>query len=772
MESCDPGRRGGATGGAGLDGKRVRSGGGARTVVAEAEALSTAARTVVADHARAVAGVRAALAPLTDALVREELDRIPVSRLRDVTGGRLRLGALEPAGYTTVGQVLAARPYTLQQVPGIGATTAGQAVAAARQIADAVAEHVAVRLDAGAAGDPLATALVTALNRLVTAGPDIPRAVGTAERTAAGLAPLLEAARPTRSRLRMLLAGKRRRRLALDAVRQIGVLLADAGAREVPLLLAQAATDLLRPADAADQAWLDFRVRPAEYTVLLAGIAGQTPDTDAAEGFLPDSVGDRVRAQRLDDTHRRVSLRGYQAFGARFVLAQRRVLLGDEMGLGKTVQAVAALAHLKAEGATHFLVVCPVSVLINWIRETGSRSTLDAHRVHGREREGALAEWIRHGGVAVTTFDVLGTLDVPAGLPLGMLVVDEAHYVKNPGTRRSRAVAGWAARTDRVLFLTGTPMENRVEEFRALVHHLQPGLVPHVRDSDAAAGSHAFRRAVAPAYLRRNQQDVLTELPEVVSTDAWEEFGAAGLAAYRDAVAAGNFMAMRRAAYAGPGDSAKLRRLLEIVQEAEDNGLKVVVFSFFRDVLTAVHGALGTRTVLGPVTGGVTADRRQELVDAFTAAPGPAVLLSQIQAGGTGFNLQAASVVVLCEPQVKPTLEAQAVARAQRMGQTRAVQVHRLLTTDSVDQRMLDILGTKQRLFDAYARHSDLAESTPDALDVSEQSLARRIVAEEQLRLALVPAAPAGAGLRKESGAAPDRAAVPAPEGGEARETG
>ncbi|MFI9365631.1 helicase-related protein [Kitasatospora sp. NPDC053057] len=111
-------------------------------------------------------------------------------------------------------------------------------------------------------------------------------------------------------------------------------------------------------------------------------------------------------------------------------------------------------------------------------------------------------------------------------------------------------------------------------------------------------------------------------------------------------------------------------------------------------------------------------------------------LLSRIQAGGVGLNIQAASVVILCEPQVKPAMEAQAVGRAHRMGQVRRVQVHRLLATDSVDQRMLDILRAKHRLFDAYARRSEVAESTPDAVDVSEQSLAVRIVEEEQLRLA------------------------------------
>jgi SNF2 family DNA or RNA helicase len=278
-------------------------------------------------------------------------------------------------------------------------------------------------------------------------------------------------------------------------------------------------------------------------------------------------------------------------------------------------------------------------------------------------------------------------------------------------------------------------MENRVEEFRTLVRYLQPELVPRIQSSDAVAGPHTFRKSVAPAYLRRNQRDVLTELPALLQVDEWEEFSAADQDAYREAVAAGNFMAMRRAAYAHAEKSAKLQRLCELVAEAAANDLKVVVFSYFRDVLATVQQAVG-QGVLGPLAGGVPAARRQQLVDDFAAAPGHAVLLCQIEAGGVGLNLQAASVVILCEPQVKPTLEHQAVARAHRMGQVRTVQVHRLLATDSVDDRLLRILESKARLFDAYARRSDVAEATPDAVDVSDGTLARRIVEEEQQRLA------------------------------------
>ncbi|MFJ7188777.1 DEAD/DEAH box helicase [Streptomyces bacillaris] len=703
-----------------------------RELLAEAEALLGRAAAVREDHARAVDAVRGVLDPLLSALVDQELTAIPVTRLKDVTEGRLRLTALEQAGFTTVGQVHGTARYELRLVPGVGAHTADQALAAAGQIADAVRETVSVRIDMDAPDDTT-TALVVALHRLVEAGPDARRAVEAGRRLDEGLRPLVAAAAPAGSRLRMLFSGKEARRRALDAVAGVRAALAEADGQELPLLFGQVSVDLLRAPESAPGAWVDFELRSAEYYSLLAELSGSGPDRDAAEGFLPAGIADRVRALRLDDARLRVSLRGYQSFGARFALAQKRVILGDEMGLGKTVQAIAALAHLAARGERHFLVVCPASVLINWDREIRARSTLRPLPVHGPERLEVFAEWAAKGGVALTTFDALRTLP-EEGLPLSMLVVDEAHFVKNPATRRAQAVAARAEQAEHVLFLTGTPMENRVEEFRSLVRQLRPELADVVSTTHGAAGSEAFRRAVSPAYLRRNQVDVLAELPALVHVDEWEEFSPEDLVAYREAVASGQFMRMRRAAYATPATSAKLERLRELVDEARDNGLKVVVFSYFREVLAAVGEALGPGA-LGPISGNLPAARRQELVDTFSAADGHAVLLSQIQAGGTGLNMQAASVVILCEPQIKPTLEHQAVARAHRMGQVRTVQVHRLLAADSVDQRMVELLARKDRLFDAYARRSDLAEAAPDAVDVSDGDLARRIVEEEQQRL-------------------------------------
>ncbi|MFG3495078.1 DEAD/DEAH box helicase [Streptomyces sp. NPDC047928] len=713
---------------------------GEREAVAGGGRLYEAAQTVLGDHGRAVEAVRAALEPIHETATEQALDAIPVARLREVTEGRLRLGEVERSGLRSVRQVLEAGPYRLRQIPGVGQRTVDQVIAAARQIADAVRETVAVAVDVDRP-EPRTTALVMALHVLVEAGPDARRAVDEAAALSERLRPLLAEAKPAAGRLRMVLAGRERRGRALAAVAEIRGLTEEAAQGGVPELFAQTSVDLLRGPSTEVAAWVDFELRSAEYYSLLAEISGGSPDTAAAEGFLPDEIADHVRGQPLDDTRRTVSLRGYQAFGARFALAQRKVILGDEMGLGKTIQAIAALAHLAAEGQSHFMVVCPASVLINWTREIEARSRLRVLPLHGPDRRDAFADWKGRGGVGVTTFDALRGFPAPGGGELGMLVVDEAHYVKNARTLRAQAVAEWADRCERVLFMTGTPMENRVAEFRSLVGMLRPALAEVVGDRDGVVGSAAFRKAVAPVYLRRNQQDVLTELPALQRTDEWEELSASDEGAYREAVRAGNFMAMRRAAYARPEGSAKLNRLREIVEDATENGLKVVVFSTFKDVLGVVREALaeasgrGPSRVFGPVSGSVPPARRQQIVDEFAATSGPALLLAQIEAAGVGLNMQAASVVIICEPQVKPTIEHQAVARAHRMGQVRSVRVHRLLATGGVDERMVRMLENKTRLFDAYARRSSVAESTPEAVDVSDVEMARRIVEEEQVRL-------------------------------------
>lgn len=505
-----------------------------------------------------------------------------------------------------------------------------------------------------------------------------------------------------------------------------------------------------RLAEPQPNPWPDFEKRASDYYAWLSELVPLGLES-AAHGHLSDELVASIEGITLNDRLRTVSLRGYQAFGAKFALGQRRVLLADEMGLGKTIQALAMLAHLKAEapfGRTppRFLVLCPASLMSNWARETTARTQLAATVIHGDDRQDEVTTWLTSGSLGITSYETVQRLELPADLVLDALIVDEAHYAKNPEARRSQAVARLAGRSQRVLFLTGTPMENGVEEFEVLAQMLQPDV--SVPGSARTLGAVVFRRKMAPVYLRRNTEDVLVELPERVESEDWVDFTSWDWFAYRQAVLEGNFMAMRRAGFhsTDPARCGKADRLVALVEEAAANGRKTVVFTFFRTLAEQLAATLpkpGRPQVFGPLTGSVPLEKRAALLDDFTNCPEPAVLIAQIQAGGVGLNIQAASVVILCEPQLTPTIEEQAIARVHRMGQVRGVQVHRLLNPDGVDERLHQLAALKASEFDEYARRSSLAEASDDAVDVLDQDLAAKIIAEEQERLNATDAGPA-----------------------------
>jgi len=247
---------------------------------------------------------------------------------------------------------------------------------------------------------------------------------------------------------------------------------------------------------------------------------------------------------------------------------------------------------------------------------------------------------------------------------------------------------------------------------------------------------------VAPIYLRRNVKQVLGELPDVVETEEHCTWDGVDQKTYLEFVQRGNFMGMRRAAFIPEvgKQTSKMERLLELIEDAHANNQKVIVFSFFTSVIQNISRQLGD-LALEPITGAISPKRRQEIVDQFTNSAEPRVLVGQIQAAGTGLNIQSASVVILCEPQIKPTLETQAIARAHRMGQVRTVNVHRLIIPDSVDTQMLNMLHQKIMEFDAYARDSHLAELSGELRDeeikTETRKVAAQIVEAERKRLGL-----------------------------------
>ncbi|MBK5221571.1 MAG: DEAD/DEAH box helicase [Acidimicrobiia bacterium] len=682
---------------------------------------------------------RRALDDARSGAVAAQLDSMPTSALKEATDGRLRLGAIEEAGLTTIGQVRRAGPRGLDAINGVGPKTAVQVMAAIAHIEDALGDAARVRFDVDGR-PPTQTALLSALRRVDLVERHVEPFAPQLETIAAAIDADVEPARLATKRLRHFFAGGQRKAATAAALERLTDLLLSPEMALLATELATARQHLGTTAAPAD-VWADYLARPVVYNGLLVELAGVGHDAEAAHGLLPEDIVALIDAFELDTTLLEASLRGYQAFGTKFALVQKRIILGDDMGLGKTIEALGVLTHLAATGSTHFLVVCPASVLANWGHEIARHTRLEkTWRLHGDGRDAALADWIAQGGTAITTFDTLKALPRPQ-IPLHAVIVDEAHFVKNPAAQRTKAVRAWLADAHHVLLMSGTPMENRVEEFRVLVDHIRPDLAATIDTAHGVAGADAFRRAVAPVYLRRNQTDVLDELPPRIEAADWLDLEGPALTAYRAAVAEENFMGMRRAAFAteDPLDSPKLARLIEIVEEAVENERKVVVFSYFLDVIARVYAAVGPLAV-GPLTGAVPAPERQLLVDEFSARPGPAVLVSQIEAGGVGLNIQAASVVILTEPQWKPTTEEQAIARCHRMGQVRPVEVHRLLTEDSVDERMVEILAGKSALFADYVRTSTMRDASPDAIDVTDEKSTAEVVSQAQQERQIIDA--------------------------------
>lgn len=253
------------------------------------------------------------------------------------------------------------------------------------------------------------------------------------------------------------------------------------------------------------------------------------------------------------------------------------------------------MVSLKNTNATHFVVVCPASVITNWCREIGQKSKLRVTKVHGARREAALVSWVKLGGVAVTTYETTAYFVLGNDFKFSLMVVDEAHYIKNAKAQRSINVRKLCEHTERLLFMTGTALENNVDEMVSLIQILRPDIFLSIRGISFMAAAQQFREQIAPVYYRRKREDVLTELPELVESR----------------------------------DLNTIRGVCEI---------------------------LGNQC-MNPINGSLSPQRRQEIIDEFNMAPAGTVLAAQIQSGGTGLNIQSASMVIICEPQLKPSIE-------------------------------------------------------------------------------------------------------------------
>jgi SNF2 family DNA or RNA helicase len=277
--------------------------------------------------------------------------------------------------------------------------------------------------------------------------------------------------------------------------------------------------------------------------------------------------------------------------------------------------------------------------------------------------------------------------------------------------------------------MTGTALENRLTEMHFLLSLAQPEVEPvlqHLMNMfHGVPDPDEICRDLAPVYLRRTQKDVLHELPERIVEDEWIELHEDDRKFYLEARS--ELMIKRLAATTGDGIvlSSKYQRLLEVVEEHLAEKRKIVVFSFFRQVIDDVCDLFpGAQQI----TGSTSSTRRQEILDSFVQDPDQVILVMQVDAGGIGINLQSAQVVVLMEPQMKPSTEWQAIARVHRMGQSKTVLVHRLIARDTIDERMVELVEQKTQVFMDYAHDSAVRDASFMAKD------GRNVDVEAELR--------------------------------------
>ena len=462
-----------------------------------------------------------------------------------------------------------------------------------------------------------------------------------------------------------------------------------------------------------EEAWSDFKKDPIPFNKMIERLSsGATVSAVLGEYNLTADIASKVKNTPLNIDGLKLELRQYQEWGSKYIICQGKTIIGDEMGLGKTIEAIAAMVHLANNGATHFMVICPLSVLTNWCREVERFSSLTYYRIYQDYRNTLFKKWIDKGGVAITTYESLDNLPIDSEYNVDLLVVDEAHLIKNPQTIRSMNTRKVMIRSSRITLLTGTVLENKVDEMVRLVRYLNPEVASQIDPLGFGGDIELFREKVGMVYFRRKRSDVLSELPEKTEIEDWCDLNEVEFNKYKESIYLHEFQQARRVSWnVDAKQSTKMQKLRTILEQAKEDGRKVLVFSFFLDTLASIKNEFRD-IAYGPIDGSVSTNKRQDIIDSFNTAPDGSLLICQIQSGGIGLNIQAASVVVICEPQFKPSTENQAISRSYRMGQAFNVLVYRLLATDTVDERLMDILHTKQITFNNYADDSSIADQS------------------------------------------------------------
>lgn len=482
------------------------------------------------------------------------------------------------------------------------------------------------------------------------------------------------------------------------------------------------------------------------------------------------------------------TLRPYQVEGYRWLtfLYEHRMggILADDMGLGKTVQALALLAHAieehraaaPVEPFAPFLVVAPTSVISNWaaeaerflpeakvvtITETTAGKTPLAERVAGAHLVLTSYTLLRMDEDAYASYAAgLGSGEGPGTPGWGALLLDEAQFVKNTGTRAWSIARAMPARAK--IAMTGTPLENNLMELWALLAIVADGLFPSARafrdlyarpaesgedPAHAAATTARLRRRIRPLMLRRTKELVAAELPakndvrvnlllapghrRIYDTHLQRERQKVlGLLEDMDKNRFTIFQSLtllRRLAldaalidpdaYEGV-TSAKREYLVEQLPELLAGGHRVLVFSQFTGYLKSIARALSEKGIDHLYLDGSTRNRA-EVIEAFRAGAAPVFLIS-LKAGGFGLNLTEADHVFIMDPWWNPAAEQQAVDRIHRIGQEREVHVYRLVAEGTIEEKVMQLKASKAALFDAVVGEGEFASAAVTAEDVRE----------------------------------------------------
>lgn len=652
---------------------------------------------------------------ITDEILRV-LREVPVEALSREQGG-IKTKLLREAGITTVSDVLAAGANRISNIKGISPDGASAIKKIALQYKEETKKQTKIQLSSDNRTEN-ATELIRSIALFLLSEPVVKEASALLGANKARIEGEVLNLQPALSSFKFMFASKEIKNKAGEAYDTLSELLGgEYGSRAKAVI--KKANGISAISD--EEAWQEFVNNSIAFINALEQINPGVLGNDDKMYGLPEDLAKEIETVEVKSAGLKCTLRNYQEWGVKYILHQGNVLLGDEMGLGKTIEAIATMVSLQNTGDTHFLVVCPASVITNWCREIEKQSTLKAIKIHGDDKKQALALWCAKGGVGVTTYETTGMFELEENFGISLLVVDEAHYIKNPNAQRSKNVREIAGHAHRLLFMTGTALENRVDEMISLITVLRPEMVKNIENIAFMATAPKFREQVASIYYRRKRDDVLAELPELIESREWCNMSREEKKKYRESVLAKDYTNIRRVSWnmEDLSSSCKANRLLEIVESAKEEGRKVIVFSFYLDTIKAVMTLLGEACV-GPINGSVSPKNRQAIIDEFDKAPAGTVLVSQILSGGTGLNIQSASVVVICEPQFKPSIENQAISRAYRMGQTRNVLVYRLLCDDTVDERVMEMLENKQEIFDKFADKSVSGDDSMEAMKAAE----------------------------------------------------